>query len=153
MSELTDSMQHYLKAIYELSSEGEGVRVSDIAARLNVTKASSCIAMKNLQQKRMIYRNADRLVFLTKEGEYQAILALDKAAIIRRFLTDVLGVKHETADADACAIEHVISVEALCSLCRYTNQKCAEGCYVITDSAPLKTLFPPGKDTLSVKTQ
>lgn len=135
MPNLTVAMQHYIKTIYELSSDGEGVRVSDIAAKLNVTKASSCIAMKNLQKKRMVYRDADRLVFLTKEGEYQAVLTLDKVAVIRKFLTDVLGVRHEIADTDSCAIEHVVSVETLCSLCRFTNRKCPGSCYMKTDTA------------------
>lgn len=117
MSNLTVSMQHYIKAIYKLSSEGKGVRVSDIAAKLNVTKASSCIAMKNLEQKRMVFRDAERLVLLTKEGEFRAISVLDKVFIIRKFLTDVLGVKYEIADTDAYSIGHVVSAETLCSMC------------------------------------
>lgn len=52
----------------------------------------------------MVYRDAERLIFLTKEGEYQAISALDKVAIIQKFLTDVLGVKHEIANTDACSM-------------------------------------------------
>ncbi|WP_347490507.1 metal-dependent transcriptional regulator [Desulfoscipio sp. XC116] len=136
MGKLTISKEHYLKAVYELFPEGGGVRISDIAAKLNVTKASSCIAMKNLEQKRMIYRDAGRLVFLTKEGEYQAVLVLDKVAIIRKFLTDVLGIRHEIADADACAIVHVVSVETLCSLCRFTNRKCPGSCHMKTDTSP-----------------
>ncbi len=79
-------MQHYIKAVYELSLEGEGVRISDIAAKVGVTKASTCVAMKALQEKNMVYRDTCKLVFLTNEGEHQAASALDKAGIKRRFL-------------------------------------------------------------------
>ncbi len=130
---LSSSQAHYIKAIYELSSVGGGVRISDIAVKLNVTKASVCIAMKVLEKKKMVYRNADKLVFLTQDGEYQIILTLDKVAIIRKFLTDVLGVQQRIADIDACSIAHVISVETLCSICRFTNLKCPKNCYIKTD--------------------
>lgn len=138
MKALTMSMQNYINVIYGLSSHTEGVRVSDIAAELNVAKSSVCTAMSKLQDNGLIHRDDKRLVFLTKDGEYQEILALDKVSIIRKFLTDVLGVKHEIADTDVCAIEHVISVETLCSLCRFTNRKCTGGCYAKKDTAPTK---------------
>lgn len=125
----TASMQRYISVIYELSSHAKGVRVSDIADVLNVTKPSVCVAMCKLEKEGLVQRDASRLVFLTTGGEYQAILALDKTAIIRRFLTDVLDVKYEIADSDACAIERVISIEAVCSLCRFMNQKCREECH------------------------
>ncbi|MGI6169741.1 MAG: iron dependent repressor, metal binding and dimerization domain protein [Christensenellales bacterium] len=51
---------------------------------------------------------------------------------MRKFLIDVLGIKYEIADTDACAIEYVISVETLCSLCCFTNKKCPGGCYMKT---------------------
>ncbi|WP_084726268.1 iron dependent repressor, metal binding and dimerization domain protein [Sporobacter termitidis] len=48
----------------------------------------------------------------------------------------MLGVNHEAAESDACAIEHVVSVETLCSLCRFTNRKCKGSCYVKTNATP-----------------
>jgi len=41
MSNLTFAMEDYLEAIYELSRDGKDTRVSDIAERLGVTKAST----------------------------------------------------------------------------------------------------------------
>jgi Mn-dependent DtxR family transcriptional regulator len=60
-------MKHYIKAIYELSDDGMGVRISDIAAKVGVTKASSCIAMKILQEKEMVYRDVTDWFFLQKK--------------------------------------------------------------------------------------
>lgn len=123
MNDLTTSKQHYIKAVYELSGNGEGVRISDIAAKVGVTKASASIGIQALQKKGLIKRNAERLVFLTAAGEREAVTVYDKYTIIKDFLVNVLGVEHETAAADACAIEHVISLDTLCALCRFTGKK------------------------------
>lgn len=48
METLSFTMENYLEAIYELSKEDNGARVSDIATRLNVTKASTNSAMSTL---------------------------------------------------------------------------------------------------------
>lgn len=68
MKGLTISQQHYIKAIYELSSEGEGKSISDISDKLAVTKSSACIAMSNLQENGLVHRDVHRLVFLTDKG-------------------------------------------------------------------------------------
>ncbi len=118
--ELSASLQNYIQAIYTLTSRGdEGVRIIDIAAEIGVTKTSTFVAMKKLEKEKLIFRDASRLVCLTEEGEYQAVLALDKAEIIRTFFVDVLGLSPEIADADANALEHITSIETLCHICRY----------------------------------
>lgn len=128
MAGISASMQNYLKAIYELSPDGEGARICDIAAKLGVTKPSTCTAMRHLQRTRMIYRDADRLVFLTSDGKKQAVWALDKVEILHRFLIEVLDIRYETADADARVLEHSMSRETLCAICRFAKLKCSGNC-------------------------
>jgi len=135
MSNLTSSMQHYLQAIYELSSGGEGVRISDVANKRKVSKSSACTAMKVLQAEGLIRRDSMRLVLLTEKGEEQAIAITNRFDIIRLFLMNVLGISKKNADADACAMEHTISIETLCSFCRFQNDinphwHCKGGCHV-----------------------
>ncbi len=127
MSDLTISMQHYIKAVYELSCGGSDyVRIVDIAEELGVSKTSASLAMSRLAEKGLVCRNEQRQVMLTPEGETLAVLMLDKSAIIYRFLHNVLGLAAETANADACAMEHVISVETLCALCRLNSRESKE---------------------------
>lgn len=112
-----------------LEHDGEGARISDIAAVLGVTKASACTAMKALQSKKLIDRDAYRLVCLTIKGEVQAILAIHKNTIIRNFFVEVLDINKEITSKDACAIEHVISMETLCALCRCLHKsECLHSC-------------------------
>jgi hypothetical protein len=54
MANLTFSMENYLEAVYELSAGNGAARVSDIAARLDVSKASVNSAMNALHQRGLV---------------------------------------------------------------------------------------------------
>ena len=109
IDKLTFTMENYLEAIYELSPDGSGARVSDIADRLGVTKASTNSAMSTLSEKGLIMNEKYKEVYLTPEGLRLAHLTAKKHRIIQRFLIEVLRVDPSVANEDACAIEHVIS--------------------------------------------
>jgi hypothetical protein len=49
----------------------------------------------------------------------------------KQFLTGVLGVDKAVAEQDACAMEHVISVDSLCAICRF-----ARGMKAAKEAAP-----------------
>lgn len=118
---LTISQHNYLKTVYELSSSNEGVHISDVAAKLEVTKASTCVAMHVLEKKDLIYRDKYRQILLTQTGKQQAMLITHKFRIIRQFLTEILHVEQEIATADACVMENLINMETLCCLCRFID--------------------------------
>ena len=119
MEKLTFTMENYLEAIYELSSQGTGARVSDIAERLNVTKASTNSAMSTLSEKGLIVNEKYREVFLTPEGLRLAELTSKKHHVIHQFLTRILKVDSSIAETDACAIEHVISSDSVAAMQKY----------------------------------
>lgn len=116
MDKLTFTMQNYLEAIYELSPNGDGVRVTDIADRLGVTKASTNSAMSSLSEKGLIVSEKYKEVFLTDDGLRIAKLTANKHHIIQQFLIKVLKVDADIADEDACAIEHVISWKSVSAM-------------------------------------
>lgn len=109
MSKLTFSMENYLEAVYELSNGGGGARVSDIAARLGVSKASVNSAMNGLHQRGLVENEKYREIYLTDEGRRVARLTSHKHAILQTLLHQVIGIDNEQASQDACAMEHVIS--------------------------------------------
>lgn len=128
--QLSRSQEDYLKTVYELSfGHDDGVRVCDVAEKLKVSKASASLALTKLAKQGVIYKDTDRRAHLTASGESRAVLLLDKFNIIKTFLVKFLGVEKSDADHDACAIEHVISTDTLCAICRFSAQgKCAQGC-------------------------
>ncbi len=116
MEKLTFTMENYLEAIYELAPDGSGARVSDIAQRLKVTKASTNSAMSTLSEKGLITNEKYKEVFLTPEGLKLAKLTANKHHVIRQFLSKILNVASSVADEDACAIEHVISSDSVAAM-------------------------------------
>ncbi len=79
----------------------------------------------------MIKRGVSRQIILTLKGKNQAYLIMNKLSIIRCFLIEILGIDEDAAELDACAIEHVLSNETLCSMCRQTGRDiCSEDCYL-----------------------
>lgn len=119
MKKLTFTMENYLEAIYELSPDGNGVRVTDIAERLGVTKASTNSAMSTLSEKGLIINEKYKEVFLTPAGIELARFTANKHHVIQNFLTKVLRVDLSVADEDACAIEHVISNDSIAAMQEY----------------------------------
>lgn len=113
MEHLTVAMEQYLETVYALCAGGTGCRVSDIAAQLNVSKASVNSAMNVLSAKGLVENQKYREVYLTGQGMELARLLSRKHAILQCLFIKVAGVEPELADRDACAIEHVISNETV----------------------------------------
>lgn len=71
---LTKSQSRYIKVVYELSSGcDDGVRICDVAEKLNVSKASASLALTKLAEQGLIYKDTDRHAHLTESGERKAI--------------------------------------------------------------------------------
>jgi DtxR family Mn-dependent transcriptional regulator len=109
---MTQSLEDYLEMISFLSDEGE-VRVTDIASRLGVSKPSVLTALKVLESRDLLEHERYRSVTLTERGKEAAAEIRGRHSFLTLFLRDVLGVSPETAEQDACKMEHVLSDETL----------------------------------------
>jgi DtxR family Mn-dependent transcriptional regulator len=109
---MTQSLEDYLEMVSFLSDEGE-VRVTDIAARLKVSKPSVLTALKSLEEQGLLEHERYRTVSLTAKGTLQATEIRERHYFLTAFLQDVLGVNAETAEEDACKMEHILSDETL----------------------------------------
>lgn len=110
---LNESSENYLKAIYELQSRQQDVRSVDIARMLGYSKASVCVAMKKLMQKKLIEMNSKKEIHLTTLGEKTAAELEKKYTLLKHLLIEVLDVDEQTAAQDACRMEHGISNQSL----------------------------------------
>lgn len=136
---LTKSQARYISTVYELSVGNAGARVIDIAEKLSLSKASVSLSMKKLTQKGLVRKNAERHVYLTKDGEHHAVRMMNKFELLKRFLIEIIGVDKEVAGNDASAIEHVISVDSLCAICRFTGRLQAKNEWESFCPMPLET--------------
>jgi DtxR family Mn-dependent transcriptional regulator len=109
---MTESLEDYLEMVSFLSDDGE-VRVTDIAARLGVSKPSVHTALKSLEEQELIQHKRYQSVTLTKKGAQRAAEIRKKHQFLTDFLISIVGVDAAIAERDACKMEHVLSPETL----------------------------------------
>jgi len=127
-SRLTPSTQDYLEVILKLSDEERHVRITDIANSLNITKASVTETIDLLIEHKLVTKEKYGPVTLTPKGILEAKKVKKMHKVIYEFLIQSLNVTPETADKDACMIEHIISDETITKMIDFlekTNQSCA----------------------------
>lgn len=110
-----ESIEDYLETILTLQKKLGQVRSIDIANEMNFSKPSVSVAMKNLREKGFITIDEGGHILLTDEGQRQATDVLEKHTIITNWLVS-LGVNQETAQEDACRLEHDMSEETFMAL-------------------------------------
>lgn len=103
------SMEDYLEAIAMLREGGKVVRVSHIGQRLKVRLPSVTSALKKLAEQGLVEHKRYGYVGLTSNGSRIARDVVYRHRMLSRFFAEALDVDVETAEEDACRIEHVIS--------------------------------------------
>ena len=105
------SGEDYLETILVLQKKRGMVRSVDVARHMEVSKPSVCHAVATLRDGGFLMMDEDHFLHLTDVGREVAEQIYEK----HRFFTERLiaaGVDPETAEKDACRIEHVISDES-----------------------------------------
>ena len=104
-----ESGEDYLETILLLYRKQGYVRSTDVANAMNYTKASISRAVKILKDDGYIYMDPNKMIFLTEKGNQKALEIYERHQVITQFLEEVLQVDADTAEEDACHMEHVIS--------------------------------------------
>lgn len=107
---ITPSKENYLKVMLELSSE-EGIRSTNIASALGISKASVSSMMNVLREAGYVTKEKYGAVSLTENGRKAAADIKRRYESLKKFLHDILGVEAAIAAEDACRMEHLISPE------------------------------------------
>ena len=115
-----ESGEDYLEAVVQLASSEREVHSVDVARKLGVSKPAVTKAMKILRAKGYVEVENNHIV-LTDEGREYAQAVYEKHKNIAAFLC-ALGVNEETAEADACRFEHMISGETYEAMLRYLKK-------------------------------
>ena len=107
---IQESAEMYLETIQVLSEQLEHVRSIDICHKMNFSKPSVSRAMKNLKAEDYIDISDEGYIALKEKGFAIANKIYERHKALTSFFV-ALGVSPETAEEDACRIEHVISDE------------------------------------------
>ncbi len=107
---IRESTENYLETIYILSKRLKDVRSIDVCNELGYSKPTISVAMKQFREKKLIEMDGNGYITLTPAGLEIAIQTYERHEVLSKLLIQ-LGVTEETALADACRIEHIISQE------------------------------------------
>ncbi len=117
---LTPSLEDYLEAILDL---GSPARVTAIAARLGVAKASVTEAVRKLSSLGLVdYVRYGRVSFKAP-GDARARDIRGRHDALTSFLVNVLSVPRAVAERDACVLEHGLSPETATRLLTFVSAK------------------------------
>ncbi len=106
-----ESGEMYLEAILVLSKKSSLVRSVDVGEYLGYSKPSVSRAMGILRKENYIIVQKNGGLELTDKGRTLAETIYERHTVLSAMLRH-LGVSEETASADACRMEHVISDES-----------------------------------------
>lgn len=107
---IRESTENYLETIYILSKRMKDVRSIDVCNELGYSKPTISVAMKQFREQKLIEMDGNGYITLTPTGLEIATQTYERHEVLSKTLM-LLGVEKETALADACKIEHIISQE------------------------------------------
>jgi len=108
---LTQSIQDYLKYIFELTEGGKPASTNDLAARLGIKPGSVTGMVQKMASAEppLVDYLKHQGVTLTPEGEQAALEVLRHHRLLESWLVQSLGYTWDEVHEEACRLEHVIS--------------------------------------------
>ncbi len=113
MEKISTSHEDYLEAMVMIGgSQKQSIRAVDVAAKMGVSKASVNKAVTVLKEKGYLTQPYYGDITLTQEGDAYGHKVLDRHQALTKFLHRGLGIDAQTAEMEACMMEHAISDES-----------------------------------------
>lgn len=120
---VTESHEDYLEAIVMLGgTDTVSVRPVDVANKLGVSKASVNKAVSVLKDAGMLDQPYYGDITLTKQGYKYGTDMYKRHKMLKRFFV-AIGVDEETAEEEACMVEHDISAATFQKWASYIESK------------------------------
>lgn len=107
----TQSVQDYLKRIYELTERGAPASTNDLARELNIKPASVTGMIQKLASSKpaLVEYQKHQGVTLTKDGKKAALEVIRHHRLLEAWLVQTLGYSWDEVHEEAERLEHVIS--------------------------------------------
>ena len=115
-----ESREDYLESILVIKREKGAVRSINIANHFGYSRPSISRAVGLLRKDELVVVDDSGYIELTPKGMEMAKGVYSRHRTLIRFL-DKLGVSPETAEADACRIEHILSEESMDRIKAFVN--------------------------------
>ncbi len=118
---LSASLEDYIEAIYHIIDEKLVARSKEIAARLNVSRASVTEALRALAKKGLINYEPYEAITMTELGKQIAEEVIFKHTSLKKFFIQVLAIDSDIAEEAACKIEHAAPQEVIDRMVSFTK--------------------------------
>lgn len=127
--DLSASLEDYIEAIYHIVEEKLVARSKDIAARLDVSRASVTEALRALAKKELINYAPYEAITMTEQGRKVAEDVIFRHDSLKRFFTEVLAIEPGQAEEAACKVEHAAPPEVISRMIDFITflQVCPRG--------------------------
>ncbi len=103
---LSESLEHYLEAIYHISQDKGAARAKHITEKLNVNSSSVTGALQTLSGLGLVNYAPYELITLTDTGREAALDLIGRHYGLFDFFVNVLGIDEEASHEAACRMEH-----------------------------------------------
>jgi DtxR family Mn-dependent transcriptional regulator len=113
-------IENYIETIYELESKSGTAHTGDIASLLDIKPASVTEMMQKLSDMQLVKYEPYHGVSLTPKGKRIAKELMQRHETLAKFLI-ILGVDEETAESDACQIEHHVTPKTMRRLTNFVE--------------------------------
>ncbi|MDD1686481.1 metal-dependent transcriptional regulator [Methanoregula sp.] len=114
----SEQLEEYLESILDIEEQQGIARTSAIAKCLKVAPASVTEVLQVLSEKGLVHYEPYKGATLTDTGREMARTVKRRHRLLEVFLTDVLHINRENVHDEACKMEHTLSDETECALCK-----------------------------------
>ena len=108
----TKTMEEYIETIYDFERQNGHAHTTEIAKALKVSPASVTEMLQKLKDDGYVIYEPYKAAALTPKGLEVALELMDRHQTLAEFLV-IIGVDEETAQKDACQIEHHVTGETM----------------------------------------
>lgn len=125
----SEQLEEYLESILDIEEKHGIARTSAIAKCVKVAPASVTEALQVLSDKGYVKYEPYKGATLTEQGREMARKVKRRHRLLEVFLTDVLHITRENVHDEACKMEHTLSDETECALCKllHAPARCPHG--------------------------
>lgn len=110
---LTESLEKYLLAVYEIVKINKAARVKDVANYLKIGIPATSDAIKTLAERKFINYQPYGIITIASKGKKCAEEKIKRHKIISEFFSNVLKIKEKSAHENSKIMEYSVSPDVL----------------------------------------
>ncbi len=129
-----ETLEDCLQALHRLEGQGRRADLNEVAAFARITPAVADQALRDLQARGLVRKEAGDAVLLTEEGRRQAAGILRRHRLSERLFADILGLPWDRVHDEAMRLEHALTPEAEARIASLLNhpETCPHGAPIPT---------------------